>query len=73
MRPRSVTLSETETIAVEAAMNALQGTDSPEGVVTGYVADQPYQQFHETSHSVVATWQFRGTVGENTGWVQVWP
>ena len=54
-----------------AALAASQGITSPEGVVTGYIKDQEFRQYHATSHNVVAVWQFRGTIGANTGWFQV--
>jgi hypothetical protein len=57
--------------STSATLSASQGTTSPEGVVTGYIADQEYRQYHATSHQVVAVWQFRGTIGAKTGWFQV--
>ena len=57
-------------VDITAVMATLQGTASPEGVVTGVVADQPYTQYDGT-HNVIAVWQFRGTLGTKVGWVIV--
>ena len=57
--------------AVMTALQMQQGTTSPDGVVTGYVADQQYLQYSATTHEVEKTWQFRGVIGTKTGWTDI--
>ena len=68
MRPRGVNKKD----AAKAALKFTQGEDSPEGVVTGLVEHQPFTQY-DSNGDVVATWQFQGTLGETTGWVNLTP
>lgn len=45
------------------------GTDAPNGVVTGNVANQTYHQIAADGLTIITTWVFLGTVGTDTGWV----
>lgn len=53
-----------------AMLSIMQGTSSPEGVITGLVPFQQYFQYN-IDGDVIATWRFEGTIGQNTGWVEV--
>lgn len=45
------------------------GIASPEGAITGLEKMQEYTQLAADGLTVVTTWKFNGTVGENTGWI----
>lgn len=46
------------------------GDLSPEGNVVGDAADQLY--LHVSDNTIHGMYLFRGTPGQNTGWITVW-
>jgi len=54
---------------LSAAANQITGAYSPEGVVTGYVRGQIFNQISGPTLAVTQVWRFEGTVGDKTGWV----
>lgn len=68
MRPRGLNKKDAAKVVLDHTM----GEASPEGSVVGVVAHQAYTQY-DSGGNVIATWQFQGTLGENTGWVNLTP
>ena len=56
---------------LKAAAEQVTGAYSPEGVVTGYVRGQIFNQISGPTLDVTQVWRFEGTVGDKTGWVAV--
>lgn len=50
------------------AANNITGAYSPEGVVTGFVLGQIFNQISGATLDVTQVWRFEGTVGTKTGW-----
>ena len=56
---------------LKAAAEQVTGAYAPEGVVTGYVRGQIFNQISGPTLDVTQVWRFEGTVGDKTGWVAV--
>ena len=54
---------------LSAVASQVTGAYSPEGVVTGYVRGQIFNQISGPTLDVTQVWRFEGTVGNKTGWV----